>query len=119
MSKGNSLGDLVANVTVARMGYPLMALSACFGGPMLNILLGIGLSGAYLTTRTGQPVSIQMSTTLFVSGFSLLVVLCGTLITVPMNGFIMSRKWAFGLIAVYVAVMACNIIVEVNSSTEQ
>lgn len=29
---GNSLGDLVANVTVARMGFPVMAMSACFGG---------------------------------------------------------------------------------------
>lgn len=42
---GNSLGDLVANTTVAKMGYPMMALSACFGGPMLNILVGIGMSG--------------------------------------------------------------------------
>jgi sodium/potassium/calcium exchanger 6 len=33
---GNSLGDFVANVTMARMGYPLMAMSACFGGPMLS-----------------------------------------------------------------------------------
>ena len=82
---------------------------------MLNILLGIGISGTYLTTTTGKPVDIQMSTTLYVSGFSLLAVLCGTLITVPMNGFVMSRKWAMGLIAVYVAVMAANIIVEVNS----
>lgn len=41
---GNSLGDLVADITVARLGYPVMALSACFGGPMLNILLGVGIS---------------------------------------------------------------------------
>ncbi|KAK3051124.1 hypothetical protein LTS18_012466, partial [Coniosporium uncinatum] len=46
---GNSLGDLVADITVARLGYPVMALSACFGGPMLNILLGIGISGIYMT----------------------------------------------------------------------
>ncbi|MCJ1395904.1 hypothetical protein MMC18_008790 [Xylographa bjoerkii] len=51
---GNSLGDLVADVTVARLGYPVMALSACFGGPMLNILLGIGLSGLYMTIRDGN-----------------------------------------------------------------
>ncbi|KAL8631650.1 hypothetical protein Q9189_002656 [Teloschistes chrysophthalmus] len=47
---GNSLGDLVADITVARLGFPVMALSACFGGPMLNILLGIGLSGLYMTS---------------------------------------------------------------------
>ncbi|KAF9984550.1 hypothetical protein BGZ65_000158, partial [Modicella reniformis] len=32
---GNSLGDLVANITIARMGFPRMAFSACFGGPLL------------------------------------------------------------------------------------
>src|SRR5205814_1039905 len=46
---GNSLGDLVADITVARLGYPVMALSACFGGPMLNILLGVGIGGLYMT----------------------------------------------------------------------
>lgn len=29
---GNSLGDLVADITVAKMGFPVMAMSACFGG---------------------------------------------------------------------------------------
>lgn len=33
---GNSVGDLVANLTVARMGFPNMAVAACFGSPMLS-----------------------------------------------------------------------------------
>lgn len=45
---GNSLGDFVADVTVARMGFSQMAISGVFGGPMLNILLGIGISGIYI-----------------------------------------------------------------------
>jgi solute carrier family 24 (sodium/potassium/calcium exchanger), member 6 len=36
---GNSLSDFVADVTVAKMGYPMMAMSACFGGPMLSNFL--------------------------------------------------------------------------------
>ncbi|PVZ98750.1 hypothetical protein BB558_005259 [Smittium angustum] len=36
---GNSIGDLAANLTVSRLGYPIMAISACFGGPLLNILI--------------------------------------------------------------------------------
>lgn len=35
--QGNSLGDLVANITIARMGFPRMAFSACFGGPLLSM----------------------------------------------------------------------------------
>lgn len=112
---GNSLGDLVANITVARMGYPLMALSACFGGPMLNILLGIGASGSYLTHTTGKPVQVEISTTLTVSALSLLGVLVGTLVSVPLNGFVMSRKWAVGLMLVYISVMAVNVAVEIKT----
>lgn len=34
---GNSLGDLVSNITIAKMGFPQMAFSACFGGPLLSM----------------------------------------------------------------------------------
>lgn len=100
------------------MGYPLMALSACFGGPMLNILLGIGFSGTYMNAITHQPVHIKMNTTLFVSGISLLAVLMFTLISVPLSGFVMSRKWAYSIIAVYLLVMTANVVVEIQSEKE-
>ncbi|KAG9299917.1 hypothetical protein G9A89_009645 [Geosiphon pyriformis] len=61
---GNSLGDFVANITIARMGFPMMAMSACFGGPMLNILLGIGISGTYMTLKTQESYKITVSPTL-------------------------------------------------------
>ncbi|KAK3715723.1 hypothetical protein LTR37_006948 [Vermiconidia calcicola] len=96
---GNSLGDLVADVTVARLGYPVMALSACFGGPMLNILLGIGLSGSWILFKGANKrihrhpdkdfkfhsYHIEVENTLIVSGATLLVTLVGLLVAVPMN----------------------------------
>lgn len=33
---GNSIGDLAADVAVARLGMGAMAISACFGGPMMS-----------------------------------------------------------------------------------
>lgn len=33
---GNSIGDLIANIAIARHGYQRMAISACFGGPLLS-----------------------------------------------------------------------------------
>ncbi|KAK5948643.1 hypothetical protein OHC33_010245 [Knufia fluminis] len=124
---GNSLGDLVADITIARMGYPKMALSACFGGPMLNILLGIGLGGAYMTIHNGQhkhhkhpnrpiqykPYTLEVSTTLIVSGIALLVTLTGLLIFVPLNGWRMDRKIGIGLIILWVIATTGNVIVEV------
>lgn len=36
---GNSAGDLISNLTLARQGYQQMAFAACFGGPLLSELL--------------------------------------------------------------------------------
>ena len=124
---GNSLGDLVADITIARMGYPKMALSACFGGPMLNILLGIGLGGMYMTIHNEQhihhkhpnrpihykPYELEVSTTLIISGIALLVTLTGLLIFVPLNGWRMDRKIGIGLVALWVVATTGNVIVEV------
>uniref|UniRef100_A0A182RU29 Sodium/calcium exchanger membrane region domain-containing protein n=1 Tax=Anopheles funestus TaxID=62324 RepID=A0A182RU29_ANOFN len=41
---GNSVGDLFSNVALARLGYGKMAFAACFGGPLLNLCLGLGLT---------------------------------------------------------------------------
>ncbi|GJN87170.1 hypothetical protein Rhopal_000115-T1 [Rhodotorula paludigena] len=113
---GNSLGDLVANATVARMGYPAMAIAACFGGPMLNILLGVGLSGTYLIgfgPSHGTPLRIDMTRTLLVSGVGLFAILMGTLIAVPLNGYRMSKRVGAVMIAAYAVVLATNVAVEV------
>ncbi|KAL8928272.1 MAG: hypothetical protein Q9208_001982 [Pyrenodesmia sp. 3 TL-2023] len=124
---GNSLGDLVANITVARLGYPVMALSACFGGPMLNILLGVGLSGLYMTIRDGhhkhdrhperpmlyKPYQIEISPTLVISGVTLVVTLLGLLLIVPLNKWKMDRKVGWALIGLWSASTVGNVIVEV------
>jgi Ca2+/Na+ antiporter len=41
---GNSIGDLTANATMARKGLVNMAITACFAGPVFNVLIGIGLA---------------------------------------------------------------------------
>ncbi|KAJ6148024.1 hypothetical protein N7497_010006 [Penicillium chrysogenum] len=125
---GNSLGDLVADITVARLGYPVMALSACFGGPMLNILLGIGLGGLYMTLNGRNqrhneasqdvdpvqvPYEIVISKVLVISGATLLVILVGLLIVVPMNNWRMDRRIGWGLIAVWCVGTLGNVIAEV------
>jgi sodium/potassium/calcium exchanger 6 len=125
---GNSLGDLVADITVARLGYPVMALSACFGGPMLNILLGIGLSGLYMTITESnkkhtkhpnknlkyKPYQIEVSSTLAISAVTLLVTLVGLLIVVPLNKWKMDRRIGWGLIALWTASTIGNLIVEIT-----
>ncbi|MGH0155140.1 UNVERIFIED_CONTAM: hypothetical protein FKN15_028549, partial [Acipenser sinensis] len=36
---GNSIGDCFSDITMARQGYPRMAMAACFGGIIFSILL--------------------------------------------------------------------------------
>ncbi|KAL8809065.1 MAG: hypothetical protein Q9200_003752 [Gallowayella weberi] len=125
---GNSLGDLVADITVARLGFPVMALSACFGGPMLNILLGIGISGMYMTIRAGQhkhdkhpdrpihykPYQLEISPTLVISGVTLVVTLLGLLIVVPLNRWMIDRRVGWALVALWTASTIGNVVLEVE-----
>lgn len=125
---GNSLGDLVANITVARLGFPVMALGACFGGPMLNILLGIGLSGLYMTMKAGhgrherhpekpmkyKPYQIDISQTLIISGITLLVTLTGLLIVVPINRWRMDKRIGWSLVGLWTASTIGNVVMEVS-----
>lgn len=83
---GNSSNDLIVNIAVARRGFPVMAASACFGGPMMNMLLGIGGGGLVQTLKNHyhnenktKPVSFEVSPTLFVSGATLIAALMLTL----------------------------------------
>ncbi|KAI1173659.1 Sodium/calcium exchanger protein-domain-containing protein [Nemania sp. FL0916] len=127
---GNSVGDLVADVTVARLGYPVMALSACFGGPLLNILLGVGLGGAYQTIHAAnkhhnkhpdqpyryKPYHIQVTGSLMVSTIALLITLFGLLVMVPVNKWMMTRKLGFGLIALWTASTIVNLAIEITGA---
>ncbi|KAJ2998299.1 hypothetical protein NUW58_g367 [Xylaria curta] len=127
---GNSIGDLVADVTVARLGYPVMALSACFGGPLLNILLGIGLGGAYQTIVAAnkhhikhpdepyryKPYHIQVTGTLMVSTIALLITLFGLLIVVPLNKWMMTRRIGWGLITLWTTSTVLNLAIEITGA---
>ena len=40
---GNSIGDMIADTSMAKRVAPRVGYSACFGGPLFNLLIGIGL----------------------------------------------------------------------------
>lgn len=124
---GNSLGDLVADITVARLGFPVMALSACLGGPMMNILLGIGLSGSYITINGARkrqskhpgrevefrPYRVHISSTLVVSGAALMVTLAWLMFIVPLRRWRMDRFIGWSLVALWATSTIGNVVMEV------
>lgn len=95
---------------------------------MLNILLGIGMGGLYMTLHSNAettttstieglsrhtPYKITISRNLMISGVSLLVTLVGLLIIVPLNHWKMDRKIGCGLIVLWSLCTLGNVIVEI------
>ena len=66
---GNSMGDLSANMTMARKGLANMAMTACFAGPVFNILVGLGLGFSSLAAQTGNITADVTLSPSVVTGF--------------------------------------------------
>lgn len=109
---GNSIGDLVADVAVARVGQPAMAVAGCFAGPMFNMLVGLG-SALCLRTAKEFPVGYQLDHhpgILVAFGF-LTLNLLGTLIVVSSSKFQLTRFWGKCLISWYILFMVVSVVV--------
>eukprot|EP01138_Halocafeteria_seosinensis_P001918 gb/GECG01001964.1/.p1 GENE.gb/GECG01001964.1/~~gb/GECG01001964.1/.p1 ORF type:complete len:905 (+),score=69.08 gb/GECG01001964.1/:1-2715(+) len=119
---GNSLGDLVADVTVAKEGIPSMAIAATYAGPCFNLLIGLGLSTSVAIWKQGdlklQPPSSDgksalHSTDVIYCNFAfLLASLILVLIVVPLSGYKMSRRLGVILILLYVVYFIVSMILQ-------
>lgn len=97
---GNSLGDIVANLALAEAGYPRMAIGACIGAPLLNLLIGFGLSFA-VNLSPGEIVSIDYTPTITLLCLSLAIVILSLMICtlVPPNHS--KKPFGYVLISAY------------------
>ena len=73
---GNSMGDLSANMTMARKGLANMAITACFAGPVFNILIGLGGGFTQLNAVTGAEYTEVSLTPSITIGFIFLIINC-------------------------------------------
>jgi len=94
LAVGNSINDLAASVTIAREGFPSMAVAGAYAGPMFNVLAGIGLPMLIYTIRAeDQQYPIGKDTPIVWAAFiTLLTSLTVTLIWVPLAGFRITHK---------------------------
>lgn len=99
LSLGNSIGDLISNITLAKCGLHITGLSACFGAPLLYILLGIGVNGLIIMFRNfNNNIKFEIDSNLLVSCLGLLGILVFYFIVIPRNEFRIGKK--IGLVAV-------------------
>lgn len=111
---GNSLGDLVTNLTLARMGYPMMAISACFGGPMLCLLIGVGVAAYDILVDPDHDI-YQMPMTspaVLVSTGCLLLCSLLYLAAIPYQQYYMTRSIGLASMTIYFVGMAINVYLE-------
>ncbi|XP_030814709.1 mitochondrial sodium/calcium exchanger protein [Camarhynchus parvulus] len=110
---GNSIGDTFSDLTMARQGYPRMAFSACFGGIIFNILVGVGL-GCLLQMTSSQPlVKLEPDSPLvWVLAGALGLSLVFSLVTVPAQCFQLGQPYGVCLIASYLLFLCVALLTE-------
>lgn len=108
---GNSVGDLISCIVITKMGYPLMALAACIGGPLLNILIGLGMSGL-LVGSDNIDISASASIAFCLIGllFNLIIIL---LIVIPFGGWRCDRFVGSLMIFTWFAGVTIAIVLEI------
>jgi solute carrier family 24 (sodium/potassium/calcium exchanger), member 6 len=111
---GNSMGDLSANMTMARKGLANMAMTACFAGPVFNILVGLGLGFSSLAAQSGNAetsVSLSPSVT---CGFVFIVVNAVALLGFGLgfgNGRI-PKQFGYTALTVYTIYVISSIVLQ-------
>ncbi|XP_043713050.1 cation/calcium exchanger 5 [Telopea speciosissima] len=109
---GNSVGDLVADVAVAKAGQPAMAMAGCFAGPMFNMLVGLG-TALVMQTMDIYPTAYELRfhVSIVIAFVFLLLSLMGSLLVVTFFRFRVPRFWGFFLVGLYCLFIMVSLII--------
>ncbi|KAL6209818.1 hypothetical protein ACLB2K_020757 [Fragaria x ananassa] len=116
---GNSLGDLITNLTMALNGGPegaQIAFSACYAGPIFNTLFGLGLSlvGSSWSKYPSAVVIhgyLYLMETLGLLGGGLL----WALVVLPRRDMTLDGVLGVGLLVIYIFSMSLRLIQTLGS----
>uniref|UniRef100_A0A671ETK2 Solute carrier family 8 member B1 n=1 Tax=Rhinolophus ferrumequinum TaxID=59479 RepID=A0A671ETK2_RHIFE len=110
---GNSIGDVFSDFTLARQGYPRMAFSACFGGIIFNILVGVGLGCLLQLSRGHVEVKLEPDGLLvWVLAGALGLSLVCSLVSVPLQCFQLNKVYGFCLLLFYANFLVVALLTE-------
>ena len=80
LTYGNSISDLMLNLSLVNLGYSEMALSGSISGPLFNLLVGLGIPLIKLNIKSGN-INIEIFNKDNLIGIICLFLLIGNLIT--------------------------------------
>ncbi|KAI4348499.1 hypothetical protein L6164_009216 [Bauhinia variegata] len=115
---GNSLGDLIANGTMAMNGGKdgaQIATSGCYAGPMFNILMGLGLPLVLSAwSEYPEPYEIPKDPSLFVTLSFLMGGLLWALVILPKKSMKLDKSLGAGLLTIYLCFLTLRIAMAVG-----
>ena len=109
---GNSVGDLSTNLAMAKKGLANMALTACFAGPVFNMLVGLGVGFATrLKEAEGGLIDVRLDAGLKV-GFAMILLNTALVVAtgVVTRGSI-PRQFGFLSLSLYVVYMVLSLAI--------
>ncbi|XP_048513440.1 mitochondrial sodium/calcium exchanger protein-like [Athalia rosae] len=112
---GNSIGDLISNVAIARRGYPRMGYAACFGGPLFNTLLGMGLTYSLAAAQEDNLRAHVRASAMGPGCIAfLLTSLTASACYLLTTGCVARRSYGFMLYTIYFMFVVMCILAEIN-----
>ncbi|XP_067861819.1 mitochondrial sodium/calcium exchanger protein isoform X2 [Heptranchias perlo] len=106
---------LFSDITIARQGYPRMAIAACFGGIIFNMLFGIGLSALIQMPYNNNVLEIKRDGLLdWILVGSLGLSLIMSFIFIPMHGFKLGHTYGIILVLYYILFVIIALLTEAN-----
>jgi solute carrier family 24 (sodium/potassium/calcium exchanger), member 6 len=112
---GNSVGDLVADVVIAKGGQPTMAVAACYSGPMFNMCVGLGLAFALQAIELSPaPLTLLTHANIPISFMFLFASLFLSLTYVPAKKFRITKPFGVTLILMYALSNVIMITLEIG-----
>ena len=112
LAVGNSIGDLSANVAVAKKGLANMAITACFAGPVFNFLVGLALGFSALQGLTGlEDIPVKLPASL-VTGFLFSCINCLLIVVLGLCwGGRLKKEYGYAALILYTAYAVSSVLV--------
>ena len=114
LSLGNSVGDMMSDLAISKMGLGELAITGCVAGPLFNLLLGLGISLLKITAAYGSisfSIHDRNNQLPLVALLILIIVVALQTALVACNSFLIPRSlgwlplWVFSLMMVLATLM--------------
>ncbi|XP_077861504.1 mitochondrial sodium/calcium exchanger protein-like [Saccoglossus kowalevskii] len=114
LTVGNSIADLFTNIANAKTGRPVMSISACVGGPLLNLMLGFGISCTIGTLRKGDKLLLGSGPMQYLLFVTLGVSLASSLLIMVLSRFRVTKWYGIYLWCIYLVFLVMALLIETD-----